>query len=492
MRPSVITTTVELQEALARMSLEGGDCLDLEAKTFSEYSADSLGPTLCAFANLPGGGTVLLGVDERIPELVAGLDDAQGTLQKVTDTARNSFTPPLTVNCHTIPFDSKNVGVINVSEAPANHKPCKWRNKAYIRQYDGDYTMSLQEQQQLLRRHERPRDDRRPIPGTSRSDLDDEMVADFATSARRMTPALSECTDDEILIRLNGMATNGEATVAGLYALGTYPQQHLPHLSLTAAIESKQSGFSVERAHNRRDFTGPLPHILDATVNWVSQNIGNTMYVSKDGHAETAFTIPLVAVREVVANALVHRDLSDATAGRAVELRLTDRGLVLTSPGGLWGLTVDQLGTPDGKSAVNEFLYTICRHVQGSGSRVIEAMGTGIQATRKALEEAGLEQPRFVDNGVRFTVIFPNHALHTHGDLAWLGSLNLTGLSTHQKEALLRMRAGAELSNSDYRQFAQVDSTTARTQLRELVERGLAVKVGAQRGTRYRVPPASN
>ncbi len=61
----MIVDEQDLLEALARLELEGGDCLDLEAKTFSEYSRDALGPTLSAFANLPGGGTLLLGVSEN-------------------------------------------------------------------------------------------------------------------------------------------------------------------------------------------------------------------------------------------------------------------------------------------------------------------------------------------------------------------------------------------------------------------------------------------
>ncbi|AYD90628.1 hypothetical protein D5R93_12580 [Actinomyces lilanjuaniae] len=177
---------------------------------------------------------------------------------------------------------------------------------------------------------------------------------------------------------MNVLAGTGEATVAGLYALGTYPQQHLPHLSLTAAVDLGNATDSTRRAMNRKDFTGPLPTILDGATEWVAQNVSSTLVVSTDGRSGTEFSIRLVAVREVVANALVHRDLSDATAGRAVELRLTDKGMVLTSPGGLWGLSVDQLGTPEGKSAVNEFLYGICRHIGGRDHRVIEATARSI------------------------------------------------------------------------------------------------------------------
>lgn len=217
------------------------------------------------------------------------------------------------------------------------------------------------------------------------------------------------------------------------------------------------------------------------------QGIGPVVPVN--GRSGTEFSIPLVAVREVVANALVHRDLSDATAGRAVELRLTDQGMVLTSPGGLWGLSVGQLGTPDGKSAVNEFLYGVCRHVGGRDHRVIEAMGTGIRTTREALAEVGLEPPQFIDDGLRFTVRFPNHALYPSHDLRWLSTVETGGLSRAQREALLHMHTVGPMSNSTYRRLAGVDSTAARTDLKDLVARGLAVQTGNRRGTRYVLAP---
>lgn len=485
----MITTPEELQGALARLALDQGDSLSIEAKTFSEFSRDSLGPSLCSLANLPGGGVILLGVDERHDNPLVGVDDPHDLAQRVTSLARKGFTPSLTVRTETIHLGGTAVVAVNVNEAAVNQKPVTWHGKAYMRQYDGDYTMSLQEQQQLLRRHERPRDDRVIVPGTDIGDLSPTAVSDFAASVRRSTPALQDADDAEILLRMNVLAHSGEATVAGLYALGTYPQQHLPHLSLTTAVDLGRATGPTRRATNRKDFTGPLPAILDGAIEWVAQNVSSTLVVSTDGRSGTEFSIPLVAVREVVANALVHRDLSEATSGHAVELRLTSKGMVLTSPGGLWGLSVDQLGTPDGKSAVNEFLYGICRHVGGRDHRVIEAMGTGIRTTREALAEAGLEPPQFIDNGLRFTVRFPNHALYPHGDLQWLGTIETAGLSRTQKEALLRMRSTGPLTNGDYRRLAGVDSTTARADLKDLVARGLAVQTGQRRGARYGLAP---
>lgn len=85
------------------------------------------------------------------------------------------------------------------------------------------------------------------------------------------------------------------------------------------------------------------------------------------------------AIRELVANALVHRDLGPHTLTKRVEIRLLPDRLVIASPGGLWGVSTDQLGTARGESAVNEHLYAICTSLTTlEGARVIEGEGGGI------------------------------------------------------------------------------------------------------------------
>ena len=65
-------------------------------------------------------------------------------------------------------------------------------------------------------------------------------------------------------------------------------------------------------------------------------------------------------------------------------------------------------------------------------------MGTGIRQARRELVDAGMAEPRFYDNGVSFTVLFPNSSLITDGDLTWLSGLGSTlGLNQNQKKALL-------------------------------------------------------
>lgn len=477
----------DLLSALAVLELRGGDTTSIEAKTFSEYSPKQLGPTLSAFANMPGGGVILLGVSEWDGINVVGVDDVDSLLKSTTNQARNGFSVPIRVDVCALDLDGKTVGVVNVESADVNDKPVRWLKdkKAYLRQYDGDYQMAASEEQMLLLRHHRPTADAQPVHGSSRRDLDQNLVSQYLLSARETTPLLANYSDDEVLYNTGVVADyeTGELSVAGLYALGEYPQRLLPHLTVTAAVE----GSGDVRAVNRRDFTGALPVILDDVLEWVGRNVESRQLVTRDGDGLTEYAVPLLAAREVIANALVHRDLSEASRGKGIDLRITRDGFRLTNPGGLWGITVDRLGFGD-HPAVNERLYGICRNVHGRSGRVIEAMGTGIREVRRSLRDAGMAEPRFYDNGVSFTVRFPNSALIPDGDLAWLGGLGreaTAGLNRRQKEALVEMRHGHTWNNSEYRDHFGVTAEQARVDLRDLVSRGLATSTGQRRWVRY-------
>jgi len=59
--------------------------------------------------------------------------------------------------------------------------------------------------------------------------------------------------------------------------------------------------------------------------------------------------LPPRAIREVIANALVHRNPDAVTESKRVEIRIVRNRFIVTSPGGLVGVSLRQLGDPDGK-----------------------------------------------------------------------------------------------------------------------------------------------
>lgn len=482
----MVLDTNDLTEALAQLDQEGGDNLHLEAKTFSEYSSSSIAPTLSAFANLPGGGTILLGVTEK-PLDVVGVSHPHELAKRVSNLARNGFSSPIGVDVRTIRLGSLTVLAVNVRESSDGDKPCRWRETkyAYLRQYDGDYRMSSQEEQQLLLRHTRPREDSHGVAATGKEDLDAGLVATFVGNVRRGSTALANATEEDILLNLNVVTEDGTLTRAGLYALGTYPQRFLPALSITAAYLPDPEAVDGVRATDRLDITGPVPAMLDAAVSWVDRVADRTIRF-RHGHGYDQAEYPSLVVRELVANALVHRDISEPALTKRVEIRLLRDKLVIGSPGGLYGLSVDQLGTRDGKSAVNEYLYQICTFVSApDGHRVIEGLGSGIRAAQQALAAADMEPVRFQDTGVRFTAIVPRAALLLPQDLEWLGELGAQDLTVPQRHALVDMRHGTTWTNAGYRRRFGVDTVRARQDLHTLVSRGYAVQTGTRGSTAY-------
>lgn len=487
-------TSADLSEILVELRRRRGDTTTVEVKA-AALGCPDLKATLCAFANMPDGGTIILGLDESTGFSPVGLTDIATLEQGVAAQAREAVDPPARCSFVTLDVEGSAVLVCEVEGLPLDARPARSGGRAYLRQSDGDYPMSAQEiaQIELLKSQSarRTHPDRQPVPGTSEVDLDPALRDRFISAVRSSSPRNATAGDPEILRRTGVLTAEGEVTVAGLYALGSYPQQYLRALSITAAVQLPRSAGS--RTRDLVHLDGPLPDLLDTAMQWVVRNTRTSMGYNARGHGVDITELPMIAVREIIANALVHRNLDPVTDSKRVEIRLLDDQLVITSPGGLWGVSEQQLGLPGGKSAVNPSLYDICTHIRmRDGDRLIEGEGGGIREALLRIREAGLRPPRFIDHGVRFTVLLSRHTLLDDRDLEWLARLpEAAGLTSEQRAILAEMRNGVEWNNSLVReQFAPMDSVEARRLLQDLVDRQLAVMSGNRGTATYSLAPA--
>ena len=383
------------------------DLTEVEVKS-AAAGVPALEPTLCAFGNMPEGGTIILGLDESRGFAPTGLTEVSALEQAVAAQA-SSVVPPVQVSFTQMEVDGSATLFVDVAGLPLTDRPCTYQGRAYLRQADGDYEMSQQERTQveILRLTSRTRvhDDATPVDGSGLADLDPDLRATYTDLVRRTSRCLQGIDEETLLRRTGVLEPHGDRlTLAGVYALGEYPQQFIPSLSITAAVLlSRTSG---SRLRDLAHLSGPLPVLLEDAMAWVERNTSGTVTYREDGHAIDVPEIPMPAVRELIANALVHRSLSPTTHGRRVDIRLSRDRLVIASPGGLYAVTTSQLGHPGGRSAPNEFLYAICQNLRGpDGFRVVEGEGGGIMEVREELRGHGLPAPDFYDTGVTFTAV---------------------------------------------------------------------------------------
>ncbi|WP_158609658.1 ATP-binding protein [Cellulomonas triticagri] len=481
-----------LRDVLAGLRDDGTDSTAVEAKTARDGFPTDLARTLSAFSNTPGGGLVLLGLDEGRGFEAIGVYDAADAGKRLASVARQRVEPPVSVDVEVREVDGAKVVLARVHEAPAAMKPVRVHGsrKAYLRAFDGDYAMSALEEQALIANREHPRFDRAGVEGTSVDDLDRGLVAAYVATCRASSSVLARFDDGEILLRTGVVLPDRRLTLAGLVALGTYPQQFVPNLVIQASVVPDAGAPGGTRATDARKFDGPLPVMLDEAMRWVQRSTSTRVRFGPDGHGHDEPEYPAAAVRELIANALVHRDLGPHAMSTAITLSVERHQLVVANPGGLWGITVDRLGQERISSARNDSLVRIAQNVRlDSGARVVEALASGIPAILESLSVAGMVPPAFHDQGVRFTVRVPNHALLAADDLEWLGTIEAR-LNDAQRHALVAMRHGQVWTNRSFRTQFPRDSTVARADLQGLVDAGLAVARGDRGGRTYALAPA--
>ncbi|MBI9001723.1 putative DNA binding domain-containing protein [Corynebacterium sp. CCM 9185] len=400
-----------MERILDEMRARRGDTTSVEVKR-AAGGLPKLAETLCAFANMPDGGTIVLGVDENGGRFdVVGVSDIAEMEAGVVSTARQTVEPAPYLDFQDVSISGKKILIVHVSPLRITDKPAYVKDRAYLRQADGDYRMQPHEIRMIevakLHADERMDYDIQPVVGRSLDDLVPELVSGYVAATRSKDRRLYDATDQQILEWTNVLTASGEPTLAGFYALGAYPQGRYPTLTVTAAVQLS-GGEGKARTRNLHDFNGPLPVLLEEIMEWVLRNIDVIRRYRNDGHMEEVPELPLNAVRELVANALVHRDLGPHTmgVGKQIQIRLTDKNLFIQSPGGLRGVSLAQLESMEhAQAAVNQRLYQIAKRLktENDGASIIEGEGGGIREVIRSVAARELPPPQLSDTGVQFT-----------------------------------------------------------------------------------------
>jgi len=319
--------------------------------------------------------------------------------------------------------------------------------------------------------------------------LDQDAVGRLLRQVRQREPQAFGAVDDETAPVRLGVFRRTDAgvgvTLAGLLTLGQWPQQYLPQLCVTfIAVPGTPKDAVPEGAPRFTDnatIRGPLPQMIEETVRVILRNIRTAGYVRGLGRDDVG-DYPVEAHREAVTNALAHRDDSAMARGTQIQVELYADRLVVRNPGGLFGtVTPDDLGQQGVLSSRNGYLLPLLTavYLPGTDQVVADNRGSGIPDMLARLRRANLTLPTFDNRLSRFTATFPKHTLLTAETLRWVESLRQPGLTRIQVSALALMREGRQVSNGTLRQIG-LDSRDATVALTDLVNRGLAYKVGGR------------
>lgn len=383
----------------------------------------ALAKELVALANLEGG-SVLLGVEDD--GTVGGI--TRPNLEEWVMTAcRDKIRPEI------IPFfevvrdvaPGKDVAVVRVASGYTVHHVWHDQHRTYsIRVGTLSREASPEELERLFQQRGGLRAELRAVSGSSLVDVDIRRLADYFGRIREQVTPRDE--DAHVWVRLlvntELMAEVGGApvcTVAGLLLFGRNPNRFLPQAGIDAVAYPEAD--KTYQARERATLRGPMTALhtkggegewavaerglIEQAVDFVKRHTQVDSVLEDGARRVERWTYPEEAVREVVVNAVVHRDY--LLTGTDIELALYSDRLEVVSPGRLPNAVNPERMRVGCRSARNQLLKDVMRDYG-----YLEAMGMGIpRKVIRAMREQNGTNPDLVEQGETFLVrLWKGHA----------------------------------------------------------------------------------
>jgi ATP-dependent DNA helicase RecG len=404
--------TKELIELVNKIQETKSESRTIELKTAEFGCPKKLYDTFSSFSNQDDGGVIIFGIDESKDYSVVGVYDVQD-LQKQINNQCKEMEPvvrPLITICD---IDGKNIVSAEIPGIEITNRPCYYKGKgkikgSYIRSGDSDEPMTDYEIYSYEAYRQKYQDDIRTIDRASLQTIDTNKLDAYKAMCKKNKPHLAKVPDEQF-DELMSITKDGKLTLSSVLLFCIYPQAYFPQLSIIATAvygnEMGELGENGERFLDNKRIEGSIDDMIDGALQFVKNNMRmSTIIDPKTGKRNDKFDYPITAVREVILNALVHRDYSIHTEGMPIQITMYNDRLEVKNPGGLYGrLTIDQLGKvqPDTRNPV---LATAMETMN-----ITENRYSGIPTIRMEMKNAGLPAPLFEDKRGTFTVtLFKN------------------------------------------------------------------------------------
>jgi ATP-dependent DNA helicase RecG len=303
-----------------------------------------------------------------------------------------------------------------------------------------------------------------------RMTYDEAPVVDCPLSDLDLTPLPKSLRSEKGLLSLDVISRDPHTghvhpTKGGVLMLHSEPQRFIPEAEI---IVSRMRGTHGRDTAETHLIQGSLPEQADRCAEILLAWLSHSPQVRGTRYKPTASTLPSVAIREALLNALCHRQYS---IRGACKVALYPDRLEIFSPGVFAGpFVVEHLG--DGSSYIrNKVVGQLARRLF-----LIEKRGTGIKAIFDSMQAAGLKPPEFEEgaNWVKVT-LRTEKADQTS---------SLNNADDIIMDLFLRKPS---IKRPDVEKALSVSRATAVTFLDGLIKQGRIKRVGRGPQTRYEV-----
>ncbi|MCW3099372.1 MAG: putative transcriptional regulator [Chthonomonadaceae bacterium] len=432
---------------------------------------------LAALANTRGG-TLWVGVkDNGDPVMPNGWPDADdgGKMEAIT----NKIVAKLGIHLASVTIETlkeKPVLAIQMHRAPA---PVLLSGHYWRRVGNSSREVPAEELTRFLLDRTGAKWDALPC-NVKMDALDARTFEEFKALAQNRLPALRPNDDpDTILNNLELRNEEGRLLRAAVLLFGKEKEPQRLSPTAFAQIGRFRSGATIL---DEKQITGNLFAQLEGVMEQFRKYLHVRYDFPADGDQREGLTAlqpvevweyPRLALREAVANALLHRDYTDT--GR-VMIRVYDDRILITSPGTLpEGITVADLSHDPHPSKLRNPLLAQAFYF----TEIVERWGSGTTRMAELCTAQNLPAPEFAQVGSEVHVTFRKDPFTDD-------RLRALGLSERQIQAVRFVREKGSISNAEHRALiGDLPARTSSRDLEELVEAGVFIRPQKGRQARY-------
>ena len=370
---------------------------NIELKKATGGTPQKLYNTLSSFSNQNGGGTIIFGVDEENNFDICGVYDPQDLQVKVTAQA-SQMIPIVRPLFTVVKIADKTIVSAEIAEYDIFDKPCYYSGSgklrgSFIRVGEADMPMTDYEIYSYDAFKRKIHDELRTVPDGIAATLNKNELTIFLAKLRSKKPNLNNLSDEDNL-SLSGIMSDSKLTVAGLMLYGLYPQGLFPQICITAVVvpgnEIGAIGEDNARFIDNKKIEGTIPQMLDGAMSFVQRNMRVKTIIDDNGKRADQTEYPIKAIRELILNALIHRDYSINTENSPIRIMMFPNRFEIENPGGLYGrLTIDNIGKV-GADTRNPYIASALEIMIDTENRF-----SGIPTIRREMNKSGLKEPIF-------------------------------------------------------------------------------------------------
>ncbi|MGO9261004.1 MAG: ATP-binding protein [Bryobacteraceae bacterium] len=426
-----------------------------EGKTL-EFKRDLSSPEgilkcLVAFANT-AGGILVIGVEDGSKN-VRGVPDVLRAEEKLANLVSDSIRPRLIPDIEVVPW--RNLNLLAAQVYPSNTRPhylerLGSENGVFVRVGSTNRKAEALQIEELKRLKWRTAFDEQAIP-----EMDSEAI-DFRAASELFAPYRQTTAQAWNTLRITTEHQGRRVpTIGGLLLFGKDRFARFPDAWIQAG---RFGGTNRVRLLDSVEIRSFLPRAAEEAIAFAHKHLTRESII-KGVRREDRWSVPLVAIREALMNAIVHADY--AQQGAPIRVALFDDRIEIENPGLLpFGLTIEDIMQGVSKLR-NRVIGRVFHELH-----LIEQWGSGIQRMTAACREAGLKAPGLEEIGMHFRVTISSARVRPpHTDETDRRILALFG-------------DGVARSTAVVAKHARLSERATLTRLKSMTTRGLLVEIG--------------